>query len=115
MPVTKTNKPLIKTQLVTSKEFGIKHAFNQDNIHLTKMLFEGAGGLVRSGLYKQFRECYEHAVFVVASNKLPGSEQDGQKPDQWNTDVWHPLCTRVDFTCFTKSHKHDSIFPYSEK
>ena len=30
-------------------------------------------------------------------------------------DVWHPLCTRVDFTCFTKSHKHDATFPYSEK
>ena len=46
---------------------------------------------------------------------MPGSEQDGQKPEQWNKDVWHPLCTRVDFTCFTKSHKHDAIFPYSEK
>jgi len=45
---------------------------------------------------------------------LPGSEQDGQSVTVWNKDVWHPLCTRVDFTYFTKSHKHDAIFPYTE-
>jgi len=44
MPVKKTNKPLIKTQLVTSKEFGIKHACSSENIHVTKLLFEGDGG-----------------------------------------------------------------------
>ena len=43
MPVKKTNKPHIKTQLVTSGEFGIEHAFKADNIHVTKLLFEGDG------------------------------------------------------------------------
>ena len=29
--------------------------------------------------------------------------------------MWNPLCTRVDFTRFTKHHEHDTEFPYSEK
>ena len=29
--------------------------------------------------------------------------------------MWNPLCTRVDFTRFTKHHEHDAEFPYSEK
>ena len=39
----------------------------------------------------------------------------GQEPDKFNKDVWNPLCTRVDFTRFTKHHEHDTEFPYSEK
>jgi len=42
----------LKVQVVTCEEFSFKHAFHDDNLHVTKQLFEGEGASVRTGLYK---------------------------------------------------------------
>ena len=60
--------------MVTCEEFNWKSAFGADNLHVTKMLFEGQGAEVRTGLYKQFENAYKSATFVIASNQLPASE-----------------------------------------
>jgi len=64
----------LKVQVVTCEEFSFKHAFHPDNLHVAKLLFEGEGASVRTGLYKQFEETYKNAIFVIASNQLPASE-----------------------------------------
>ena len=74
MPVRKTNRPDLITQIVTCEEFSFINAFKADTLHVTKLLFEGEGAAIRKGLYEQFRECYENAIFVVSSNDLPASE-----------------------------------------
>ena len=99
--------------MVTSTEFNFKKAFSADCLPVTKLLFEGKGGSVRPGLYKQFEESYRGCFFVVASNSLPACEGAGQEDDFYQ-ETWGPLCTRTDFTCFTGRHKHDYVFPYTE-
>ena len=113
LPVRKTNRPDIKTQIVTCEEFSFANAFKPDSLHVTKLLFEGEGALTRPGLYQNFKEVYDNAIFVVASNALPASEAQG-RDETFNGDIWKPLCSRVDFTGMTKSYHHRTDFPYTE-
>ena len=113
LPVRKRNREDIQTQIVTCEEFSFINAFRPDSLHVTKLLFEGEGASVRKGLYQNFTEVYESAIFVVASNALPAGEAKG-RDEQFNKDIWQPLCTRVDFTSMNKSHSSDTNFPYTE-
>jgi len=74
LPVKKRCNPRIKTQVVTCEEFSFKNAFSDANYHVTKMLFEGEGANVRKDLYAGFEPTYQDVAFVIASNKLPGTE-----------------------------------------
>jgi hypothetical protein len=76
--VRKRNRENLKTQIVTCEEFSFTNAFKPDSLHVTKLLFEGEGASVRKGLYQNFTEVYENAVFVIASNALPASEAEGR-------------------------------------
>ena len=74
LPVKNRCNSLIQTQLVTFEAFSFKHAFSDGNYHVTKMLFEGEGASVRKDLYATFEPAYKDVAFVIASNKLPGTE-----------------------------------------
>ena len=92
----------------------MSNAFARGNVHVTKSLFEGNGAKVRTNLYKQFVHKYTKTVFVLASNALPAAESQGVDPDIFNKDIWHPLCTRVDFCHLSQAHGNEVVFPYSE-
>ena len=75
------------------------------------MLFEGIGASVQNNLFKQLSPNYERTVFVLASNHLPAPESQGVTATMFNKDIWHPLCTRVNFSHLTEPHKNDEEFP----
>ena len=77
------------------------------------MLFEGIGASVQNNLFKQLSPNYERTVFVLASNYLPAPESQGVTATMFNKDIWHPLCTRVNFSHLTEPHKNDEEFPYT--
>ena len=52
LPVRKRSNPTIKTQVVTCEEFNYVNALNQEGRQTCKLLFEGEGAPIRSGLYK---------------------------------------------------------------
>lgn len=112
LPVKKRYNGNIKTQLVTCEEFSFKNAFSDANYHVTKMLFEGEGANVRKDLYAQFEPCYEDVAFVVASNKLPGTEAQA-RDETFNQDIWGPIVSRVDFVYMTMKHDEKEVFPYT--
>jgi hypothetical protein len=76
------------------------------------MLFEGEGANVRKDLYASFMSSYEDAVFVVASNKLPGTEAQA-RDETFNQDIWGPIVSRVDFVYMTTKHEEKEVFPYT--
>ena len=112
LPIQSTTRPDLFKQVVVSHEFNFKNAFKDDCLDITKQLFEGRGGLVRTGLYRQFQSDYRGCIFVVGSNSLPACEAAGQ--DQaFKADTWGPICTRTDFCCFTTRHSDHPQFPYT--
>ena len=54
---------------------------------MTKLLFEGQGANVRQGLYKQFQLAYQDTVFLISTNGLPATEEQGRSQD-FQGDVW---------------------------
>lgn len=86
--------------MVVSPEFSFKNAFRSNTLHATKLLFEGKGALIRTGLYKQFENAYKGCTFIVGSNYLPASEAINQE-ESFKQDIWGPICTRTTFVCFT--------------
>ena len=113
LPVNKTNRPEIQTQLVTCEEFNRSAAFNQQNFSNTKMLFQGTGASVQENLFAQHTPAYPGAVFVLASNALPCYEYSGFTPEQFQKDVWAPIKARTDLIFTTESHDRRKEFPYS--
>ena len=58
---------------------------------------------MRPDLYAQFKEAYEGARIIVASNKLPGTEAQARDVE-FNQDIWAPIVTRVHFIYMTEKH-----------
>ena len=52
LPVTKTNRPSVETQLVTCEEFAKSNAFSKENLPNTKKIFQGTGAAVQENLFK---------------------------------------------------------------
>ena len=52
LPLKERHRPELKTQIVTCEEFSSANAFKGDCIHVTKLLFEGQGALIRTGLFQ---------------------------------------------------------------
>ena len=104
MPEKFNNLPEIKDQVVTCEEFNVTHGFSKESLHMTKTLFEGAGALVRKDLYLSHTLKYKDAVFVVASNELPASE-NSMDVKKFDREIWEPISTRTDFTYFTYQYK----------
>ena len=77
---------------------------------MTKLLFEGQGANVRQGLYKQFQLAYQDTVFLISTNGLPATEEQGRDKN-FQDDVWYPLCTRIDFTRMLHKHHASEEFP----
>ena len=69
---------------------------------------------MRQGLYKQFQIAYQDTVFLISTNGLPATEEQGRDTDFQN-DVWYPLCTRIDFTRMLHKYSSKEEFPYSDK
>ena len=114
LPVRLRNLSKIREQLVTCEEFNNTHGFSKDQLHVTKLLFEGQGASVRPDLYKPFTPGYEDAVFVVASNRLPA--QEAHKESLFQQDVWNPICTRTEFIYLMHSFPNgtQASFPYTQ-
>ncbi len=54
---------------------------------MKKLLFEGRAANVRQGLYKQFQLAYQDTVFLISTNGLPATEEQGRSQD-FQDDVW---------------------------
>ena len=54
LPVRDRSNPELKNQIVTCEEFNPLNALSPEGVQVTKLLFEGTGASIRSGLYKQF-------------------------------------------------------------
>ena len=54
LPITKRNNPTVKTQILSSEEFGFGEAFKGANLPGTKLLLEGRGANVKHNLFDKF-------------------------------------------------------------
>ena len=69
--------------------------------------------MVQENLFKQHENCYQGAIFVLATNALPTYDHSGYTQTEFAEEVWKPMMARTDLIYATESHQSGGDFPYT--